>query len=103
MSEFVFHPDAVKDLDEIWEYVAADSLEAADHIREEIYDSIQSLVPFPHVGHSRPELTTRALRFQVVREYVIAYAPDDKPLAVIAILHGRRSPRIIAALLRKRI
>jgi len=103
MSEFVFHPDAVKDLDEIWEYVAADSLEAADHIREEIYDSIQSLVPFPHVGHSRPELTTRAMRFQVVREYVIAYAPDDKPLAVIAILHGRRSPRIIAALLRKRI
>lgn len=36
MSEFVLHPDAVKDLEEIWEYVAADSLDAADRICEEI-------------------------------------------------------------------
>ena len=78
MSEFVLHPAACKDLEEIWEYIAADSLDAADRIREEIYESIQSLVPFPHVGHSRPDLTIRPLRFQVVRDYVIAYAPDEK-------------------------
>jgi antitoxin ParD1/3/4 len=102
MSEFVLHPEACKDLEEIWEYIAADSLDAADRIREEIYESIQSLVPFPHVGHSRPDLTIRPLRFQVVRDYVIAYAPDEKPLAIIAVLHGRRNPRVIAALLRAR-
>ena len=102
MSEFVLHPAACKDLEEIWEYIAADSLDAADRIREEIYETIQSLVPFPHVGHSRPELTMRPLRFQVVRDYVIAYAPDEKPLAIIAVLHGRRNPRVIAALLRAR-
>jgi antitoxin ParD1/3/4 len=102
MSEFVLHPAACKDLEEIWEYIAADSLDAADRIREEIYESIQSLVPFPHVGHSRPDLTIRPLRFQVVRDYVIAYAPDEKPLAIIAVLHGRRNPRVIAALLRAR-
>jgi antitoxin ParD1/3/4 len=102
MSEFVLHPQAYKDLEEIWEYIAADSLDAADRIREEIYDAIQSLVPFPHVGHNRPDLTSRPLRFQVVRDYVIAYAPDEKPLAVIAVLHGRRNPRVIAAILRSR-
>lgn len=102
MSEFVLHPDAVKDLEEIWEYIAADSLDAADRVSEEIYDAIQSLIPFPYVGHSRPDLTSRPLRFQTVREYVIAYAADEKPLAVIAILHGRRSPRVIAAILRNR-
>jgi len=37
-----------------------------------------------------------------VREYVIAYAPEEHPLAVIAVLHGRRSPRVIAAILRNR-
>ena len=68
--------------------IAADSLEAADGVREEIYDAIQSLVPFPYIGHSRPDLTSRPLRFQSVRDYVIAYAPDEKPLAVIAVLHG---------------
>jgi plasmid stabilization system protein ParE len=102
MSEFVLHPQACKDLEEIWEYIAVDSLDAADRVREEIYDAIQSLVPFPHVGHSRPDLTARPLRFQVVREYLIAYAPDETPLAVVAVLHGRRSPRVIAAILRGR-
>jgi toxin ParE1/3/4 len=102
MSGFVLHPQAYTDLEEIWEYIAADSLDAADQVREEIYEAIQSLVPFPYIGHSRPDLTARPLRFQSVRDYVIAYAPDEKPLAVIAVLHGRRSPRVIAAILRGR-
>ena len=102
MSEFVFHPSAIADLGEIWEYLASESLDAADRVREEIYEAIQSLVPFPYVGHARPDLTSRPLRFHVVREYVIAYAPDEKPLVVVSILHGRRNPRVIAALLRKR-
>jgi antitoxin ParD1/3/4 len=102
MSGFVLHPQAYEDLDELWEYLATDSLDAADRLREEIYETIQSLVPFPHVGHSRPDLTSRPLRFQTVREYVIVYAPDEKPLAVIAVLHGRRNPRVLAAILRKR-
>jgi plasmid stabilization system protein ParE len=102
MSEFVLHPDALKDLEEIWEYIATDKPDAADRVREEIYDTIRSLVPFPYVGHNRLDLTTRPLRFQTVHEYVIAYAPDEKPLAVVAVLHGRRNPRVIAAILRSR-
>jgi hypothetical protein len=33
---------------------------------------------------------------------VIAYAPDKKPLWVVAVFHGRRDPRVIDALLRGR-
>lgn len=102
MSKFVLHPEAYADLDEIWEYIAPDSIDTADRVLNEIYQSITSLVRFPHQGHSRPDLTSRPLRFQVVRDYVIAYAPDEKPLAVIAILHGRRSPRVLAAILNRR-
>jgi toxin ParE1/3/4 len=102
MSQFVLHPGAVQDLNEIWEYVASDSPDAADQFVEEIYQTIQSLVPFPFVGHSRPDLTNRPLRFQVVREYIIAYAPEEKPFVVVAVLHGRRNPKTIAAMLRNR-
>jgi toxin ParE1/3/4 len=102
MSGFVLHPQAYTDLEEIWEYIAADSLDAADDVREEIYQAIQSLVPFPYIGHNGPDLTARPLRFQSVRDYVIAYAPDERPLAVIAVVHGRRNPRVIAAILRGR-
>jgi plasmid stabilization system protein ParE len=75
MKRFVLHPEAYTDIDELWEYIAVDTIGAADHTREEIYEAISGLVPFPHQSHKRPDLTTRPLRFQVVREYLIAYAP----------------------------
>ena len=78
MSKFVLHPEAGSDLNEIWEYIAADSLDAADRVVNEIYESMNSLVRFPHQGHSRADLTSRPLRFQVVRDHVIAYLPDRK-------------------------
>jgi plasmid stabilization system protein ParE len=102
MSKFVLHPEAYADLKEIWEYIATDNLDAADRTLDEIYDSITSLARFPQTGHSRPDLTSRPLRFQIVRDYVIGYAPDEKPLVVIAILHGRRNPRVLAAILNRR-
>ena len=34
MTEFVLHPGAYTDLDEIWEYIAADNLDAADRVLE---------------------------------------------------------------------
>jgi toxin ParE1/3/4 len=102
MSGFVLHPDAYADLEEIWEYIAADNQDAAERVLEEIYQAIRALVPFPHQGHNRSDLTSRPLRFHAVRDFLIAYAPEEKPLIVIAILHGRRSPRLMAALLRER-
>jgi plasmid stabilization system protein ParE len=102
MSGFVLHPQALADLEEIWEFIAADNLDAADRVVEEIYEAIRALIPFPQQGHRRSELTTRPLRFQPVRDFLIAYAPNEKPLVVVAVLHSRRNPRVIAALLRER-
>ena len=102
MTGYDFHPEAAVDLDEIWDFIAEDSLDAADKVIADILASIDTLVPFPHQGHKRPDLTSRPLRFTVVREYLIAYAPDEKPLWIIAVMHGRRSPRIMAAILRGR-
>lgn len=102
MSGFVLHPDALADLNEIWEFIAADNPSAADHVLEEIHETIRTLVPFPQLGHPRSDLTSRPLRFHPIRDFLIAYAPDEKPLVVLAILHGRRNPRVIAALLRTR-
>src|ERR1035438_9838054 len=78
------------------------TFDAADRVIAEILAAIRALVPFPNVGHKRPDLTGRPLRFIVVREYLIAYAPEEKPLWVVAVMHGRRSPRVMAAILRGR-
>jgi plasmid stabilization system protein ParE len=68
----------------------------------EVFDAIGALVHFPQQGHRRPDLSSRPLRFALVREYLIAYAPDEKPLWVVAVIHGRRNPRVMAAILRGR-
>ena len=59
-------------------------------------------MPFPGRGHRRPDLTSRPLRFILLREYLIAYAPDEKPLCIIAVMHGRRNPRVMATIPRGR-
>jgi toxin ParE1/3/4 len=102
MSGFVLHPEAFADLEEVWEFIAADNLEAADRVLDEIRVAMQSLASFPQMGHTRADLTARPLRFHSVRDYLIAYAPDEDPLVVVAVLHGRRNPRVIAAHLRER-
>jgi len=100
MIAYDLHPQARLDLDDIWEFIAEDSLDAADKVIADILASIDTLVT--NQGHKRPDLTSRPLRFILVRDYLIAHAAEEKPLLVIAVLHGRRNPRLIAAILRGR-
>jgi plasmid stabilization system protein ParE len=46
MSGFVFHPDALNDLNEIWNFIALDNPPAADRTLVEINDAIRALLPF---------------------------------------------------------
>src|SRR5260370_3755074 len=95
--DFELHPEATKDITEIWEYIAADRPLTAKRVREEIlfagWCPSQSRDTGDRISHSRP------LRFQTVRDYLTAYAPDVKPLLVVAALHGRRNPRGMAPVL----
>jgi plasmid stabilization system protein ParE len=102
MSGYALHPEAFADLDDIREYIAEDSPDAADGVISEIFAGIRALAVIPHQGYRRPNLTSRPLRFKLVREYVIAYAPETNPLWIVAVFHGRRSPRVMAAILRGR-
>jgi toxin ParE1/3/4 len=102
MRAYDFHPEAEADLNAIWDYIAEDNPDAADRTIDRIVSTIEALVPFSQQGHGRPDLTSRPLRFINAGNYLIAYAPDKKPLWVLVIMHGRRSPRVMAAILRGR-
>jgi len=89
MSGFELHPEAYIDLDELWEFIAADNIDAADRVRDKIFDAIQSLVPLPHQGHRRTDLTSRPLRFWRVYEYLTASA--IAPIAMPSMRSLRRA------------
>ena len=101
MRAYSFHPEAFADLDEVWEYIAQDSITAANRVIDNIESALNMLASNPYAGHLRPDLNSNALRFWVVGSYLIAYSAED-PLLVIGIFHGRRSPKIMAAILRDR-
>jgi plasmid stabilization system protein ParE len=89
VTGYGFHPQALGDLDEIWEFIAADNVDAADRVVAEVFSALGALLPFPDSGFRRPELTSRPLRFLLAREYLVAYAPEASQLWFVAIMHGR--------------
>jgi plasmid stabilization system protein ParE len=70
MTTYGFHPEALVDLDEIWEFIRADNLDAADRVIAEIVTAIDALVSFPGQGHRRPDVTPRPQRFIPVNKYL---------------------------------
>jgi plasmid stabilization system protein ParE len=102
VSDYALHPDALADIHEIWEYVANDSVDAGDRAIETIFQAMARLAASPQQGHRRPDLTSAPLLFWRVYSYLIAYAPAERPLCIVAVIHGQRSPRVMAAILHAR-
>ena len=99
MTGYAFHPEALQDLDEVWTFIAKDSIDAADRVIAEILATVEGLSALPHQGFQRPDLTSQPLRIVLVRDLLVVYAPDEQPIWILAILHGRRNPRVLAAIL----
>jgi plasmid stabilization system protein ParE len=47
MTGYVLSADAELDLDEIWEYIAADSIDAADRWIRKLFDAFEALGRIP--------------------------------------------------------
>lgn len=88
-----FTSRALDDLDEIWNYIAADSEEAANRVESAIFAACESLTRHPRLGSKRSEITALQVRFWTVTRYpnfVIVYRPETRPLQIVAVLHGSR-------------
>jgi len=93
---FRFTPRAVDDLDEIWSYIARDSVCAADRVEEAIFDACLRLSRFPEIGTRRREITALPVRFWTLTRYpnyVVVYRPGSRPLEIVTVLYGRRDLR----------
>jgi len=98
MSAYVLTPVAKADIFDIWSYIAADNEDAADRVEQAIYDACVCVAETPLRGHSRPDLTTRPLRFWTLTRYpnyAIVYRPEMAPLQIVAVMHGKRNIRRI--------
>lgn len=92
-AAYRFTPRALDDLDDIWTYIAADSVDAANRVESKIFEACESVAGHPMLGSKRAEITLLPVRFWVVTRYpnfIVIYRPETKPLQIIAVLHGKR-------------
>lgn len=80
---------ALTDLDDIWDWIAAESLAAADRTIDELGEAIARLGRQPGLGRARPELMP-GIRSHPHGRYVIFYRAHDVAIEVVRVLHGSR-------------
>lgn len=102
MSEYVLGSDAVLDLEDIWDYIAADSADAADRWIAKLFDAFETIARMPGIGHKREDLTQYAVLFWPVGAYLIIYRVEQQSrrVEIVAVTQGSRD---IPAFLRRRL
>jgi plasmid stabilization system protein ParE len=100
VSGYVLSADADLDLDEIWEYIAADNIGAADRWIEKLFDAFEGLGQTPGMGHRREDLTRYPVLFWPVGAYLIIYRAERRPIEIVGVTQGSRD---IPAFLRRRV
>ena len=88
MAEIAWTDEAQRWLEDIFEYVAADSPAAAARTVQGIYERAQVLKTFPEIGH-RYIASTRNVRILLYGHYRIAYlVKDDRNIDILGVFHG---------------
>ena len=91
MSVYALTPRATADIFDIWSYIAGDNQDAADRVEQAIYDACAFVAEAPMRGHSRPDLTTRPLRFWTLTRYpsyTVVYRLDTPPFRLFLLFFG---------------
>ncbi|HEX8224978.1 MAG TPA: type II toxin-antitoxin system RelE/ParE family toxin [Allosphingosinicella sp.] len=82
-------PQAIRDVEEIWQFIAAEDVAAAERWIRRIADSTNRLTEFPNSGAPRPELAPGA-RSIVIGRYLVLYRVGADSVDIVRVVHGAR-------------
>ena len=92
MPAYELAPEALDDLLNIHEFVAADSPVAAQRLIDGFFAAFEHLASWPRSGHPRTDLTEKPVLFWPVSSYLVVYRIRDKDglVQIVAVLLGAR-------------
>jgi len=99
VTDYVLSTGAELDLDEIWEYIANDNINAADRWIDKLFDAFEVIARNPGIGHKRQDLTGYPVLFWPVGAYLILYRIQPAQVEIVAVTQGARD---IPSFLRQR-
>lgn len=81
MARLLRSSQALRDLDDIWFYIAQDNIDAADAWLAHLHDKALAVTGHPLMGRNRPELGLE-IRSLPVGAYMLYYRPlSNEPVA----------------------
>jgi toxin ParE1/3/4 len=89
MTQYGVSPDAQRDLDSIYDYIARESISAANEILDALRERFRLLASQPLLGQFRAELAPNVRSFSV-GNYVIFYRPVRVGIEVTRVIHSAR-------------
>ena len=88
--KYRFLPDAQHDLQGIDDWVTEHfGTDLAEKTQAKLCNTFELLTEFPLMGHLRPDIETRPVRFFLLKPYWIVYQPGT-PLIIHRIYHAAR-------------
>jgi plasmid stabilization system protein ParE len=90
MTGFFVSPIAEKDIEVIVTYIAKDNPTAAMELLDKLYASMEMLAVNSSIGHKRPDLTDKAVRFWTVKWHYLIVYKDCSPIEIVRVLSGYR-------------
>ena len=89
MGRLVIRPQALTDLDDIFDYIAEDSLDRAITFIRKLSGQMEKVADSPGIGRRRNELLA-GLRSFPYGSYLIFYSPLDDGADIVRILNGAK-------------
>jgi len=90
VTKYVLNLEAEQDLNEIWEYIAKDNIDAADRWIEKFFEAFEALGQTPGLGHVRDDLTDLPILFWPVGAYLVLYRVQAEWTEIVAVTQGAR-------------
>jgi len=97
MKRYKLALKAVEEMEKIFDYLAANSPQAAKTVIDKFFSAMQSLGKNPSLGHDRPDLTDRPFKFYSVFAYLVVYDAAVRPIRILHVIHGNRDVKRILA------
>jgi toxin ParE1/3/4 len=89
MPRVTRRPEAKVDILDIWEYIAEDSVSAADRWIEQLEETLALWATQPMMGRARDDLAPGIRSFAFGR-YAVFFQPLVDGIDVVRVLHGSR-------------
>jgi len=88
VAKLIWSPDALKDLENLAEYISLDSEEYAAIVVRRIFDTAETVSMFPYSGRIVPEFEKEKVREKLYKSYRIIYRTNEPgQIDILRIFH----------------